>query len=133
MNSVELTGRLTREPQISYTSGTNTCVAVFAIAVDRPSKEKQADYPRIRVYGKQAENVEKFVHKGSMIGVEGSIETGSYEKDGQTVYYTDVVAKRVEFINTTQKQAESAEKQAPAVQEQQQIDDFEELDEDVPF
>lgn len=131
MNSVELTGRLTRDPQISYTNETNTCVAVFSIAIDRPSKEKQADYPRIRVYGKQAENVEKYVHKGSMVGIEGRIETGSYEKDGQKTYYTDVVANRVEFINTTQKRAESVEKWAS--NEPEQIDGFESLDEDVPF
>ena len=138
MNSVQLVGRLTKDPQISYTSQTNTAVAVFILAVDRPTKEKQTDFPRVKVYGKQAENVEKYVHKGSMVGISGSIETGSYEKDGNKVYFTDVIASRVEFISNGKKQAENANKAASDANNEQhdveeQIDGFEAIDEDVPF
>lgn len=129
MNNVELIGRLTKDPQISYTSETNTCVAVFSIAVNRPTKEKQADYPRIRVYGKQAENVEKYVHKGDMVGIVGSLETGSYDGKNGKVYYTDVVASRVEFLESPkEKHSYSA-----AANKIEQEDAFEALEENVPF
>lgn len=137
MNNVELIGRITRDPQVRYTSNTNMAIAEFALAIDRPTKDKVTDYPRVKVFGKQAENIEKYIHKGDMLGVTGSIATGSYEKDGKTVYYTEVIANRVEFVNTGTKHAETSEKRASsALQEepvQESMDDFEELDDDVPF
>lgn len=122
MNRVELIGRLTRDPEVRYTADSNMAVATFTLAVDRVSKEKRADFPRIKVFGKQAENVEKYMHKGSQIAIEGSIETGSYkDKDGGTHYTTDVVASRVEFLGRPEKKEVSEQ------------ENFEELDEDVPF
>ena len=103
MNSVNLIGRLTRDPEIRYTAGTQMAVATFTVAIDRPKKadaEKQTDYPRVIVFGKQAENCERFIGKGSLVGIHGRIQTGSYtNKDGATVYTTDVVADRVEFLD----------------------------------
>ena len=102
MNSVVLIGRLTRDPEIRYTSGTQMAVATFTVAIDRPVRaggEKQTDFPRITVFGKQAENCERYLAKGRLVGVQGRIQTGSYQnKDGVTVYTTDVVADRVEFL-----------------------------------
>ena len=102
MNSVILIGRLTRDPELRYTSGTQMAVAKFSIAVDRPvraGKEREADFPRITVFGKQAENCERYLAKGRMVGVQGRLQTGSYQdKDGRTVYTTDVIADRVEFL-----------------------------------
>ena len=102
MNSVVLIGRLTRDPELRYTSGTQMAVASFTVAIDRPVRaggEKQTDFPRVTVFGKQAENCEKFLAKGRLVGVQGRIQTGSYtNKDGVTVYTTDVVADRVEFL-----------------------------------
>lgn len=100
MNSVVLIGRLTKDPEIRYTSGTQMCVATFTVAIDRPVRgEKQTDFPRITAFGKQAENCERYLVKGRLVGVQGRIQTGSYQnKDGQTVYTTDVVADRVEFL-----------------------------------
>lgn len=102
MNSVILTGRLTKDPETRYTSGTQMAVCTFTIAVDRIVKQgedKKADFPRITVFGKQAENCERFVKKGMLILVQGSLRTGSYEdKNGNTVYTTDVIADRVEFL-----------------------------------
>lgn len=61
---------------------------------------KETDFPRITVFGRQAENCEKYLKKGRMVAVEGRIQTGSYtNKDGNKVYTTDVVANRVEFID----------------------------------
>lgn len=120
-------GRLTRDPEVRYTSGSQMAVASFTVAIDRPvgaGKEKQADFPRVKVFGKQAENCERYLSKGRLVGIQGSIQTGSYKnKDGATVYTTDVVANRVEFLEW------SKEKQSSdGIPE-----GFKEIDEDIPF
>ncbi|WP_312354064.1 single-stranded DNA-binding protein, partial [Aminipila sp.] len=100
--SVVLIGRLTRDPEVRYIPTTQMAVATFTLAIDRPTgqgKEKQTDFPRITVFGKQAENCERFLTKGRLVGIQGRIQTGSYKnKDGVTVYTTDVVANNVEFL-----------------------------------
>lgn len=102
MNNVTLIGRLTRDPEVRYTSGSQMAVARFSVAIDRPVKsgqDKQTDFPSIVVFGKQAENCERYLSKGKLVGIEGRIQTGSYtNKDGNKVYTTDVVANRVEFL-----------------------------------
>ena len=102
MNSVVLIGRLTRDPEVRYISESQMAVATFTLAIDRPvrsGQEKKTDFPRITVFGRQAENCERFLAKGRLVGIQGRIQTGSYtNKDGQTVYTTDVVADRVEFL-----------------------------------
>ncbi|MFV0515814.1 MAG: single-stranded DNA-binding protein [Aminipila sp.] len=107
MNSVVLIGRLVRDPEVRYTPGTQMAVATFTLAIDRPTgqgKEKQTDFPRITCFGKQAENCERFLAKGRLVGVQGRIQTGSYKnKDGVTVYTTDVVANNVEFLEWGEK------------------------------
>lgn len=101
MNNVALIGNLTRDPEMRYTNG-NMAIATFSIAINRPKKKDGsdggADFPRITVFGTQAENCERFLHKGSKVGIVGKIQTGSYEKDGQRFYTTDIVADRVEFL-----------------------------------
>lgn len=157
MNSVELIGRLTRDPEVRYTSGGNQmAIATFTIAIDRPQRsdggERQADFPRITVFGRQAETCEKYLKKGRMVAIQGRIQTGSYQnKNGDTVYTTDVVANRVEFIDwgdrgersgfsqAREEQAPSAPAQAPAGPAEEKPaandmpDSFEAIDEDVPF
>ena len=102
MNSVVLIGRLTRDPEVRYSAGTQMAICRFAVAIDRPPRqngEKQTDFPNVVVFGKQAENCERFLAKGRLVGVQGRIQTGSYtNKDGATVYTTEVVADRVEFL-----------------------------------
>ena len=102
MNSVILIGRLTRDPEVRYIPDSQMAVATFTVAIDRPvraGKEKQTDFPRVTVFGKQAENCERFLTKGKLVGVQGRLQTGSYKnKEGATVYTTDVVADRVEFL-----------------------------------
>ena len=130
MNSVELIGRATRDPQVRYTSE-QMCVVSFNIAVDRPKRkdaEKQTDFPHIVVYGKQAETCEKYVKQGKLVSVQGSIQTGSYtNRNGDTVYTTDVVANRVEFLDWGNK----PQQEEPKPQPKQQT--FEEIDDDCPF
>lgn len=107
MNSVILIGRLTRDPEVRYIAESQMAVATFTVAIDRPvraGKEKQTDFPRVTVFGKQAENCERFLTKGRLVGVQGRLQTGSYKnKDGATVYTTDVVADRVEFLEWGEK------------------------------
>jgi single stranded DNA-binding protein (ssb) len=100
MNNVVLIGRLTRDPELRYIPESQNAVATFTIAVDRPfTKDKQADFIRITVFGKPAENCERFLIKGRLVGIQGRLQTGSYKnKEGATVYTTDVVADRVEFL-----------------------------------
>ena len=78
-------------------------VATFTIAIDRPQRQgeaKQTDFPRVTVFGRQAETCEKYLKKGRLVAIQGRIQTGSYtNKNGDTVYTTDVVANRVEFID----------------------------------
>ncbi len=103
MNSVSLIGRLTKDPDVRYGSGSQQAVARFSIAIDRiPDRngEKKTDYPNIVCFGKTAELVEKYMSKGRLVGIQGRIQTGSYQnKDGKTVYTTDIVADRVEFLD----------------------------------
>lgn len=105
MNNVVLIGRLTRDPEVRYTTGdSQMAVATFTLAIDRPvrsGQERKTDFPRITVFGRQAENCERFLSKGRQVAVQGRIQTGSYtNKDGQTVYTTDVVANNVEFLGS---------------------------------
>jgi len=77
-------------------------VTKFTIAVNRVSRKEggdTADFIRVTAFDKQAELVGKYLRKGSKVGIEGRIQTGSYEKDGKTVYTTDVLANRVEFLD----------------------------------
>lgn len=100
MNSVALIGRLTRDPEVRWTQD-QMAIATFSIAIDRPPRKdgtRGTDFPRITVFGRQAENCEKYLKKGLLVGIVGRIQTGSYEKDGQKIYTTDVVADRVEFL-----------------------------------
>lgn len=104
MNSVILIGRLARDPDLSYTPNTNTAVCRFTLAVDRPKRDGQdqgADFIRITVWGRQAETCDRYLSKGRQAAVMGRIQTGSYkDRNGETVYTTDVIADRVEFIGS---------------------------------
>lgn len=102
MNRVELIGRLTRDPEVKYNES-GFCIATFTLAIDRVKGkgERDTDFPRVRVLGKQAENCEVYIHKGSKVAVEGCIQTGSYvNRDGDKVYTTEVLASRVEFLSS---------------------------------
>lgn len=104
MNKVVLIGRLTRDPDLRYPSS-NIPVANFTVAVNRPFEnqngEREADFINVIVWRKQAENVKKYIGKGSLVGVEGRIQTRNYEgQDGKRVYVTEVVADRVEFLES---------------------------------
>lgn len=136
MNNVVLIGRLTKDPELRYLPQSETAVASFTLAVDRPlSKEKTADFIRIVAFGKTAELCERFLVKGRMVGVQGRIQTGSYKtQSGETRYTTEVYADRVEFLDWGDKGSneprERQTKPAPTVPDGfQALDD----DDDIPF
>ena len=102
INRVVLVGRLTKDPELRYTPS-GVPMARFTVAVNRAFSnqqgEKEADFIGCIAWRKQAENLANFMRKGSLIGVEGRIQTGSYEgQDGKRVYTTDVVADSVQFL-----------------------------------
>ena len=100
MNSVNLTGRLTRDPEIRYTDGGGT-IARFSLAVDRRFRSENgptADFPNCVAFGKTAEFIERYFHKGMKMELTGRIQTGSYtNQEGNKVYTTDVVAEQAGF------------------------------------
>ena len=102
MNSVVLIGRLARDPELSYTPNTQTAITRFTLAVDRPRRQGEdqgADFIRVTVFGRQAETCDRYLSKGRQAAVLGRIQTGSYKnREGVTVYTTEVIADRVEFL-----------------------------------
>lgn len=130
MNNVVLVGRLTKDPELAY-GGQNSDIAVcrFTLAVDRPTQDKAADFIRIVVFRKQAENAKQYLAKGRQCAVEGRIQTGRYkDREGKTVYTTDVVANRVEFLTKPNSGGHQEEQGSESV-----TDAFIEVDEDLPF
>lgn len=119
MNKVHLIGNLTRDPEIRYTQS-GKAVARFTLAIDDGYGEnKRTDYPTVIVWGKTAEAVGNSLHKGSKVGVNGKITTGSYEKNGQKVYTTEVTADMydgVEFLDKKQGASQAQEEPAESVE-----------------
>ena len=134
MNTVALIGRLTKDPEVKYTAGENpTAVARFSIAVnDGYGENERTSYINIVAFGKQAENCERFLSKGRQVGITGRIQTGSYEKDGRTVYTTDVIASRVEFLGGRAAETDDGEP-SRRVESPEQISGFEAVEGDIPF
>ncbi|MEK4713443.1 single-stranded DNA-binding protein [Sporosarcina sp. FSL K6-5500] len=102
INRVVLVGRLTKDPELKYTQ-TGIAVTRFTLAVNRAfqsaSGEREADFVSCVAWRKQAENVANFLKKGSLVGVDGRIQTGSFEgQDGKRVYTTEVVADSTQFL-----------------------------------
>lgn len=118
MNMATLMGRLTRDPEIRYSGETK--IANFDLAIDRPPRKdgtKETDYPRCVAFGKTADIVERYCRKGGRVTVQGRIQTGRYEnKNGDTVYTTDIVAERVEIIDWPEQ-----DRQASYPQDQQTL------------
>ena len=117
MNKVFLIGRLTRDPELRYTSS-NIAVATFSIAVDRnfsnAAGEREADFINIVVWRKQAENVKNYMHKGSQVAIDGRIQTRSYDDtDGKKRYVTEVVADNVQFLDSKGSRDASVPTSAP--------------------
>jgi single-strand DNA-binding protein len=147
MNSVVLIGRLVRDPELRFVPGSGMAVANFTMAIDKGlTREKKqefenqgkptADFIRIVVWGKQAENCSQYLAKGKLVAIQGSIQTSSFKANtGETRYTTEVLANRVEFLEWGEKSPSSSSKNddfsfgAPSFEDFQSIED----DDDVPF
>ena len=124
MNLVLLLGRLTKDPEVRYTTGEKSmAIARFSLAVDRRFKkegEPDADFISCVAFGKTAEFFEKYTKKGVKLAIQGRIQTGNYtNKDGQKVYTTDVIVDQVEFAES--KRTEKTETQGEFVPIPQEI------------
>ncbi len=105
MNKVVMIGRLTKDADIRYLQNENsTCVAKFNLAVDRKIKrngEPTADFLNCVAFGKVGELIEKYIAKGSKIGIVGRLQTGNYtNKDGVKVYTTDIIVEEIDFLDS---------------------------------
>lgn len=130
MNKVILIGRLTVEPEIRQTNSGKK-VASYRLAVDRNVKtegQPEADFINCTAWGKTGEFAEKYLHKGMKIAIEGRIQTGSYEKDGQKHYTTDIIVDRHEFCES-KRSADSGSYPVP----DQGFTEIEEDDGHLPF
>jgi single-strand DNA-binding protein len=103
INRVILVGRITKDPEMKQTQS-NIAVVSFTLAVNRQftdqSGERQADFIQCVVWRKQAENLARFVKKGALLGIEGRIQTRTYEADNGTRYVTEVVCDSVQFLES---------------------------------
>ena len=115
MNNVNLIGRMVRDPELRYIPNSGQAVVNFTIAIDKPlTKEKKeemekqgkqtADFVDVVAWSKVAENVANFLKQGSLVGVSGRLQSGTYEdKEGRTIYTTDVSAFTVDFLDPVEK------------------------------
>lgn len=115
LNRVVLVGRLTKDPEFRTTPN-GVSVATFTLAVNRNFKnkngEQQADFINVVVFRQQAENVNNYLKKGNLAGVDGRIQSRSYEnKDGQRVYVTEVLADSVQFLEPKNNQSNNQPQQ----------------------
>lgn len=99
-NVVILEGRLTKEIELKKTQN-DKIYCRFSIAADRGGKDKGVDFINCVAWNNTAEFINKYFTKGSPIGIEGTIRTGSYEKEGRKIYQTDIFVSRVQFPLTS--------------------------------
>lgn len=112
LNRTVLVGRMTKDPEMRV-SPSGVTVTTFTLAVNRAFKKDEADFISVVCFKKAAENVNNFCSKGSLVGVDGRIQSRSYDnKEGRRVYVTEVVADSVQFLETKGKN-ENAQQQAP--------------------
>lgn len=106
MNNVSIIGRITADIELRATPNGISAVSMF-VAInngkDQDGNERPADFPKVYVYDKQAENLAQYCHKGSLVGITGSIKTRSWDKDdGTKGYETYIRASRVQFLDAKQ-------------------------------
>lgn len=138
MNNVSMIGRLTRDPELRYSENSKTAIARFTLAVDRPTRqgeEKKADFPNIVVFGKQAENCDKYLEKGSLVGITGRIQTGSYQnKNNITIHTVNIIATNVQFLSWKEKaEKEDQQELENAVILDEDCTNFEAVEDNLPF
>lgn len=132
MNSIVLLGRMTKDAEVRYTS-TGKVVASFSLAVDRPytgtDGKREADFINCTIWGKSAETLGNYVHKGQRLLVEGRLQIRSYDaKDGSKRWVTEVIVNHAEFIERKEQTS-----QQPAPQSMESFGQQVPFDEEIPF
>ncbi|OQX93568.1 MAG: hypothetical protein B6I17_02410 [Tenericutes bacterium 4572_104] len=140
-NKVVLIGRLTKNPELRYTSTNNLPVVSFTLAVNRPfanqSGDRKVDFINCTAWRKQAENIHKYVSKGSMVAVEGKLQTRDYmdEKINARRYITEVICDSVVFLDT--RNQNNSEYNNPSVNDSKEEElpkgNFDNVEDDLPF
>lgn len=124
MNVFVLIGRLTRDPEVSYSAKAQMPVAKFTLAIDaeRLSRDgtRHANYPKLTAFGRNAEICEKYLRKGRLIAVQGYVKTNTYKKDGKTAYGVNLIAEKIQFMTSRSEEEAAAATEA----ELPQGDDF---------
>lgn len=113
MNRTVIVGRLTRDPDLRYTPN-GVAVANFTVAINRPFKnhqgEQEADFINCVAWRKQAENLSNYMKKGSQIGVDGRLQSRSYDgQDGKKVFVTEILAEQIQFMESRGQQSETSQ------------------------
>lgn len=136
MNSVQLLGRLTRDPDVRYADSGST-IAKFSLAVDRRFKQEggeTADFINCIAFGKTAEFIEKYFTKGLKIALNGRIQIGSYtNKDNVKVFTTDVVVENVEFAESKNNNSNAVSNAAASTPNGDFMSVPDGIDEELPF
>ena len=136
MNKVVLIGRLSRDPELRYTSN-NTPVCQINMAISRPvsqGKEPETDFINVVVWNKQAENLVKYVKKGNQIAIEGRIQTRNYDnEEGKKVYVTEVLANHVEFIGSNSNKTNDNQTQVQDNKTSYTVEEIDNIPIDDPF
>ncbi len=146
MNNVSIIGRITKDIELRATTNGLPAVSMF-VAInngkDKDGNERPADFPKIYVYDKQAENVNEYCHKGSLVGITGRIKTRTWDKeDGTKGYETYILASRVQFLDTKASEGAGIPEPdyVPAKEEKEENDPFADFgesveisDDDLPF
>ena len=143
MNSVNIMGRIATDLTLRPVRSSAGVVLNFRVAVDRyAGGGKVTDFIRCTAWGKTAEFIEKYFHKGMKIAIEGRIQTGSYQnQSGQTIYTTDVIAEAVEFVESKNASGNNgggnsqpaAERPAPQTTDDGWMNIPDGVDEELPF
>lgn len=146
MNNVSIIGRITKDIELRATTSGLPAVSMF-IAInngkDKDGNERPADFPKVYVYDKQAENVNEYCHKGSLVGITGRIKTRTWDKeDGTKGYETYILASRVQFLDTKASEGAGIPEldYVPSKEEKEENDPFADFgesveisDDDLPF
>lgn len=146
MNNVSIIGRITKDIELRATTSGLPAVSTF-IAInngkDKDGNERPADFPKVYVYDKQAENVNEYCHKGSLVGITGRIKTRTWDKeDGTKGYETYILASRVQFLDTKASEGAGIPEPdyVPSKEEKEENDPFADFgesveisDDDLPF
>ena len=146
MNNVSIIGRITKDIELRATTSGLPAVSMF-IAInngkDKDGNDRPADFPKIYVYDKQAENVNEYCHKGSLVGITGRIKTRIWDKeDGTKGYETYILASRVQFLDTKASEGAGIPEPdyVPSKEEKEENDPFADFgesveisDDDLPF